>query len=142
MANDMNSVQLIGRLVREAELKSTQGGTSILRFSIAVNRRKKVQDQWTDEVSYFDIVLWGKAADSLKQYLNKGTQVAITGELHQSRWEQDGQQRSRVEIYANAVELLGKADGNTSGSQPTPAPQSSQTESFEEHFDDDKDIPF
>ena len=109
---DLNHVTLIGRLTRDAELKYTPGGLAISSFSIAVNRRRKNGDQWVDEVSYFDINLYGKPAESLKQYLTKGKQVAVDGELRQDRWEKDGQKFSRVSIVANNVQLLGgKSEG-------------------------------
>jgi single-strand DNA-binding protein len=110
---DLNHVTLIGRLTRDAELKYTPGGLAISSFSIAVNRRRKSGDQWIDEVSYFDINLYGKPAESLKQYLTKGKQVAVDGELRQDRWEKDGQNHSRIYIAANNVQLLG---GNTGSS--------------------------
>ena len=110
---DLNHVTLIGRLTRDAELKYTPGGLAISSFSIAVNRRRKNGDQWVDEVSYFDINLYGKPAESLKQYLTKGKQIAVDGELRQDRWEKDGQNHSRIYIAANNVQLLG---GNTGSS--------------------------
>lgn len=113
MANDINIVTLVGRLTRESELKYTSGGTAVCKFSLAVNRKKRSGDQWSDEVSYFDVVLWGKQGEALQQYLGKGKQVAVTGELRQNRWEQDGQSRSKVEVVANNLQLLG---GNTGGS--------------------------
>jgi len=110
---DLNSVNIIGRLTRDADLKYTSGGMAISNFSIAVNRRRKNGDQWVDEVSFFDINLFGKSAESLKQYLLKGKQVGICGELRQDRWEKDGQSHSRVYIVANDIQLLG---GNGTGS--------------------------
>ncbi|MDR1785045.1 MAG: single-stranded DNA-binding protein [Spirochaetaceae bacterium] len=115
--SDVNHVILIGRLTRDAELKYTAGGYPISNFAIAVNRRKKSGDQWVDEVSYFDITLFGKSAEALKQYLVKGKQVAVEGELRQDRWEQDGQPRSKVVIVANNVQLLGGGQ-STGGSGP------------------------
>jgi single-strand DNA-binding protein len=109
---DLNHVVLVGRLTRDAELKYTSGGQPVCKFSLAVNRRKKNGDQWVDEVSYFDIVLWGRQGEALNQYLVKGKQVGIDGELRQDRWEQDGQNRSRVEIVAMNLQLLG---GNSGG---------------------------
>ncbi|MGP1438651.1 MAG: single-stranded DNA-binding protein, partial [Treponema sp.] len=82
------------------------------KFSVAVNRRKKAGEEWVDEVSFFDVVFWGKMGESINQYLVKGKQVAVTGELRQNRWEQDGQPRSKVEIIANNLQLLGTAQGN------------------------------
>jgi single-strand DNA-binding protein len=104
---DINHVVLIGRLTRDAELKYTAGGQAVCKFSIAVNRRKKNGDQWEDEANFFDIVLWGKQGESLQSYLVKGKMVGVDGELRQDRWQQDGQNRSKVEIIANYIQLLG-----------------------------------
>jgi single-strand DNA-binding protein len=110
--SDLNHVVLIGRLTRDAELKYTAGGQAVCKFAVAVNRRRKNGDQWMDEANYFDIVLWGRQAEVLNQYLVKGKQVGLEGELRQDRWEQDGQNRSRVEIVATNLQLLG---GNSGG---------------------------
>ncbi len=143
MANDINHVVLVGRLTRDSELKYTNTGTAIGKFSIAVNRRKRSGDQWTDEVSYFDIVLWGKTAEALNQYLQKGKQIAVSGELRQNRWEQDGQNRSKVEIIANNVQLIGGMGGRNDGPESRPPAQDnppSDTGSYSDDFEDD--IPF
>lgn len=113
MAGDLNVIAIIGRLTRESELKYSQAGGAICRFSIAVNRRKRTADnRWEDEANFFDCVYFGKSAEGVNQFLEKGRQVSITGELHQSRWEQDGQPRSRVEIYVNSLQLLGGGSNN------------------------------
>jgi single-strand DNA-binding protein len=104
---DLNHVVLIGRLTREAELKYTAGGQAVCKFSIAVNRRRKNGDQWEDEANFFDIVVWGRQGESLHPYLVKGKMVGVDGELRQDRWQQDGQNRSKVEIVANYLQLLG-----------------------------------
>jgi single-strand DNA-binding protein len=110
---DLNHVSLIGRLTRDAELKYTSGGQAVCKFSIAVNRRKKNGDQWEDEANFFDIVVWGKQGESLHPYLVKGKMVGVDGELRQDRWQQDGQNRSKVEIVTNYLQLLG--GGSSSG---------------------------
>jgi single-strand DNA-binding protein len=111
---DLNHVVLIGRLTRDSELKYTANGQAVCKFSIAVNRRKKNGDQWVDEPNFFDIVLWGRQGETLNQYLVKGKLIGVDGELRQDRWEQDGQNRSKVEIVANNVQLLGGTSGNSS----------------------------
>jgi single-strand DNA-binding protein len=108
---DINHVILVGRLTRDAELKHTASGQPVCKFSIAVNRRKKTGEVWEDEANFFDIVLWGRQGESLNQYLIKGKQVAIDGELRQDRWDQDGQKRSKVEIVAGTLQLLGGGGG-------------------------------
>lgn len=118
---DVNHVILIGRLTRDAEIKYTSGGMAVCRFAIAVNKRRKDGDQWIEEANFFDIVLWGRAGESINQYLVKGKQVAVEGELHQNRWEQGGQSRSKVEINANNVQLLGGGQ-DTTGTASRSAP--------------------
>ncbi len=138
---DLNHVMLIGRLTRDAELKYTQNGFAISNFSIAVNRRRKNGDQWVDEVSYFEINLFGKSAESLKQYLLKGKQIAVDGELRQDRWEQDGQSRSKVIIVANNVQLLGGNTGSNQGSsfsrpeQPSNNGYQQQSNNFQNSYE-------
>ena len=115
MATDINSVVLIGRLTRDAELRYSNSGTAICKFSIANTYSRKTGDTWGEETNFFDAVLMGRRAEALHKYLVKGKQVGIKGELRQDRWEQDGQRRSRVEIWVNDVNLLGGGQGGGGG---------------------------
>lgn len=138
---NINSVVLTGRLTRDAELKYTNTGTAVCKFSIAVNRNVKSGDQWVDEASFFDIVLWGKRGEAINQYLLKGKEVAVLGELRQNRWEQDGQARSKIEVIANNIQFFGGS--GRGGGQQFEGPPSRNHDSNEmpsDHFDDD--IPF
>lgn len=156
---DVNIVVLVGRLTRDAELKYTNSGQSICRFSLAVNRSRKQGDQWVEEASFFDVDYWGKGGEAVNQYLVKGKQVAVEGELRQDRWEQDGQSRSKVIIAASNVQLLGSSGGGaSSGSggntanernesrapKPQPAPRVPAGDSGRGPATDDftDDIPF
>ena len=134
---DICRVTVIGRLTRDADLKYTASGLAVCKFSIAVNRSKKNGDQWENEASFFDIVLWGKQGESLSKYLAKGKSVAIDGELRQERWQQeDGQNRSRVIINANYIQLLGGGQQQNNNEQ---LPETSESAS---KYDNDDDIPF
>lgn len=151
MAHDINSVILVGRLTRDAELKYTNAGTALCKFSIAVNRKKKTGDQWTEEVSYFDVNIWGKHGEAVHQYLTKGQQVVVMGELRQNRWEQDGYARSKVEITAENIQLIGgknnsgQSHNNTSGfgaSQPSENAFTRASNKPQGTMDFEDDIPF
>jgi len=107
MAQDIMRVIGIGRVTRDAELKYTSAGMAVCKFSIAANSRVKSGDTWADEASFFDVTLFGKSGEALKQYLVKGKQVGVDGRLKQDRWEQDGQNRSKIYIIADSVQLLG-----------------------------------
>jgi single-strand DNA-binding protein len=125
MASDINSVILVGRLVRDAELKFTQSGTAIMRFSIASNFYAGKEND--EGVSYIDIDLWGKQAEAIERYMVKGKRVCVDGEIRQERWEKDGNARSKVFVKADRVQLL---DGGEDRNE-----QPKRTEAKEFHRD-------
>ncbi len=134
MAN-YNKVILMGNLTRDPEKRYTDGGTCIVNMGLAVNRRIKRKEEWVEEASFFDIVVFGNQAENCAKYLAKGRPVLVDGELQQRRWEaQDGSKRSKVEIIANRVQFLGGRGG--------PAPDSEAKRDEEPPPIDDDDIPF
>lgn len=150
--NDINHVIEVGRLTKDAQIKYTANGGAILNYSIAVNRSLKNGDQWNDEANFFDVVSYGKLAEALATFMTKGQQVAIEGYLKQDRWQQDGQNRSKIVIVAENIQLVG---GKKEGGEQTPASSSggfqpraaavnqSQPPLFAPHADDyPEDIPF
>ena len=123
MTNSLNSVSVIGNLVRDSVLKTFDNGNSVLNFTIAVNRSCKKGDSWEDEAYSFDIVYFSKSASKISQYLVKGQSVAVQGYLKQERWEKDGKKNSAVKIMADNLQLLGSRNqgnqGKTSQGEPT-----------------------
>lgn len=123
MATDLNKVILIGRLTRdlgsnEYDFAYLSNGTAKAVVSIAVNRSVKRGEEWSSDVSYFDVTIWGKTAENLKPYLMKGKQIAVEGYLKQDRWEKDGQRFSKITVIAESVQLLGgksENDGSNNG---------------------------
>lgn len=121
---DLNHIIVIGRITQdlgtdERSFGHTKGGTAKANISIAVNRSVKQGEQWTDEVSYFNVEVWGKTAENLKQHFVKGKQIAVAGYLKQDRWkDKDGRSRDRVYIVANNIQLLGgKSENQQTGNQ-------------------------
>lgn len=103
----INHVSVTGNLTRSPELRATQGGTPVLSFGIAVNdRRKNDAGQWEDVPNFFECVTFGNRATALSDILTKGMKVAVSGNLHYSSWEKDGQKHSKVDIIANEIELM------------------------------------
>jgi len=143
---DYNHWAGIGRLTRDAELKYLNTGTAVCNFSIAVNRSIPPKDdggEWKNEASFFDVQLWGKAAESKAPKLLKGKQVLVSGSLRQDRWEQDGKARSRVYIVAESIQPLAdgkKAGGAEEGCQESAAPGGEASPGAKDDFSDD--IPF
>ena len=146
---DINHVTLVGRLTRDAELKYTNSGQAVSNIGLAVNQRRRRDDQWVDEAHFFDCVVWGRTAEVLNQYLVKGKQVGIEGQLRQRRWEQEGRTRSIVEISVSNLQLLGgrndvaprEEPGAPPASRPSgPPPARAGGIPPADEFDDD--IPF
>ena len=108
---DINRVVLIGRLTHDLGSDDRSwgylpSGQALANVSIAVNRSKKSGDEWVDEVSYFDIAIFGKTAENLKPYLLKGKQIAVDGHLKQDRWkDDDGKMHSRIFIIAEHIDF-------------------------------------
>ncbi len=123
MASDINSVLFTGNLTRDMELSYTQGGLAVGKFALAVNRSVKKGEEWVDEVSFFDAVLFGKAAESLKQYLTKGKPITIVGSLKQDRWrdKETGKTRSAVHVIVEHIKLGGGGQGGQQGGYSAPA---------------------
>lgn len=108
----MNSVNLIGNLTRDPELR-TAGDTAVASLRLAVNGRRKVGDDWVDEPNYFNVTVWGRQAELAGQFLTRGRQIAVSGRLRWHEWETDAVnekgdrvKRQEVEIVAEHLDYL------------------------------------
>lgn len=135
---DINVVSVIGRLTKDAEVKTSQDGKNAWgTISIAVSERVRNGEKWEDRASYFEVKAGGPNYKSLAQYLTKGRQVAISGSLVQDRWEKNGQNYSMVRIRANSIELLQEPKNAAApASAPAPQPKPAQTGNGPENFQD------
>lgn len=118
MAN-LNKVLLLGNLTRDPEVRYTPKGTAVGDLGIAVNRR--VSDgngNWSDEVTFVDVTVWGTNAENAQKYLTKGRGVFIEGRLQMDTWEdkQSGQKRSKLKVVAEVLQFLPDGKGGTPGS--------------------------
>lgn len=137
-------------MTRSPELRSTASGTPVLSFGIAVNdRRKNASGQWEDVPNFFECVTFGNRATALSDILAKGMKVAVSGKLHYSSWEKDGQKHSKVDIIANEIELMQNRKPQQQGYQPQqqaqPAPQWNARQAYAEAPQSefyDEDLPF
>lgn len=138
--NDLNKIEIIGRLTKDIgnqDFAYISTGTAKLNISIASNQSQKRNGNWEDVASFFDVVIWGKTAENLKPYLTKGKQIAIVGHLMQDRWkDQNGNNRSKVYIVAEEVQLLGGNDKNAQKSESYNRQPEEQSSDFQE------DLPF
>lgn len=124
----INKVVVSGNLTRDPELRQA-GATPVLQFGIAVNDRVKDQSgEWIDKPNFFDVIVWGTRGEALARYLQKGSKVVISGRLRWSQWQtKEGDKRSKVEIVADDVEFMSKADA---GSQSSYSGPTSNAEAF------------
>lgn len=100
-----NFVSITGNLTRDPELAYTGGGQAYARFGIAQNRRykKKGSDDWTDDPNFFNVTVWGELAEHLADSVSKGDRVNVIGRLEWQKWEKDGEEKTAIQIVADAV---------------------------------------
>ncbi|MFZ8787242.1 single-stranded DNA-binding protein [Thermocrinis sp.] len=105
----LNKVLIIGNLVRDPVINFLPSGKQVVEFSIAYNRRFKVNDEWREETHFFDVRAYGRLAEDLGTRLFKGYMVVIEGSLRQDRWvDKEGRPQSKVRIIAHAVRIIRK----------------------------------
>ena len=116
--NSVNHVMVLGNLTRDPELRYTPSGTAVCQLGVALNRRWRDQaGELQQEVTFVDVTVWNKQAESVAQYLTKGRAVAIEGRLQLDTWEtESGERRSRLKVVAQRVTFLSSANGS-----PAPA---------------------
>ena len=109
----VNKVMLVGHLGRDPELRYTPSGTAVANFTLATN------DAWTDKsgekqerTEWHRIVVWGKQAEIVGEYLTKGKQVFVEGSLQTREWnDREGNKRQTTEVRAQRVIMLGRGEG-------------------------------
>jgi len=122
----LNKIMVIGNVGRDPEMRFTPNGKPVTNFSLATNRFYTASNgEQKKETEWFDVIAWGRQAESCNQVLTKGQRVYVEGRLGTRSWEgQDGQKRFKVEIHANLVIFL---DRRAAG-----APAEGETPEFEE----------
>lgn len=114
MAN-MNKVILIGNITRDPELSYLPSQTAVISLGMAINRKWKGKDgSQSEETCFIDLVAFGKQAETLKQYITKGSPLCIEGRLKLDTWKaQDGSNRSKHKVVIENFQFLGKAGDQT-----------------------------
>ena len=115
----MNKVFLIGRLTRDPELRYTGNNTAVASFTVAVNRTYTNQ-AGEREADFINVVVWRRQAESVKNYLSQGSQVAVEGRIQVRNYDdQNGQRRYVTEIVADSVEFIGSRRDNNNSQGPS-----------------------
>lgn len=123
--NDLNSVALVARLVRDPEVRHLPSGDPVLTMRVAFSTRMKMDDGWGDKSNFIDVTVFGRQAESLGNNLAKGRRIGVAGSLSWREWQtKEGEKRQAVSIIARDVHYL---DSRLDGEAPAPssAPKSS-----------------
>lgn len=132
----MNNVSLVGRLTRDPEVRDTQSGMKVAKFTLAIDRPfSKGEEKQTD---FPRVVCFDRTAEKVEQYLNKGRQVAITGRIQTGSYtKQDGTKVYTTDVIADRVEFLG---GKNESGNSAPVEEYPGFHAYDD--DDESDIPF
>ncbi|MFA4986544.1 MAG: single-stranded DNA-binding protein [Candidatus Brocadiia bacterium] len=126
-----NKVILLGNCVREPELRYTPQGTAVTDFRLAVNRVFGTGESRKQETLFIDVQAWGKTAETLSRYLQKGTSVLVEGRLVLDQWESNGEKRQKIKVVAESFQFVssrssaagGEAKGAEGEATPPPSPE-------------------
>lgn len=144
----MNMVALVGRMVRDPELRTTSSGNVTTRFTLAVTRDYKNKSSGEYESDFPTIVAWGKTAEYICKYFKKGNRVSVVGSLRTGSYEKDGQKIYTTEIEASKVGLeesrpkSSQDDTAPSANNQTSAAQEAPSQSASDEFDNLDDFNF
>ena len=137
----MNTINLIGNICNDLELKTTQSGKNVLNFNLAVKRPFT-----KDTTDFIPMVAWGQNADFLGKYGHKGSKVAVSGTLTTRKYQdKDGNNRTAYEVVCDSVELVGGKTDNEEAQQtyiPDAYKPTEDAPKFEEINTDDAMLPF
>lgn len=110
----INRVILVGRLTKDPELRKTQNGTSVVSYTMAVNRR--IQTPGQPDADFINCVAWNKTADLMAQYLHKGSLIGIEGRIQTRSYDnQQGQRVYVTEVVTDSVQFLEPKNSNNTG---------------------------
>jgi single-strand DNA-binding protein len=142
----VNKAILVGNLGRDAEIRFTAGGTAVATVSLATTERFTDRDgQKREETEWHRVVIWGKTAESLQEYLTKGKQIYVEGRIQTREWTNKEQQKQKTtEIKADRVVLLSSGPGGGGGPRPSRDRQMDESGPADMSVDApaDDDIPF
>lgn len=102
----LNQVQLIGNLTKDPELKQTKSGNSVVTFTIATSRSVKSGDVWDEETDFHNVIIWGKLAETVQQYVSKGQKLFVTGRLQNRSYDKDGIKRYVTEVVGTDIVFM------------------------------------
>ena len=109
---NLNKVIIIGRMVRNPELKKVPSGASVSSFAVATSRTYKDKaGAKQEETEFHNVVAWGRTAEVIHQYVKKGQIIMIEGRIQTRSWEKDGEKKYRTEIMAETMQMGPKVAG-------------------------------
>jgi single-strand DNA-binding protein len=115
----LNKAMIYGNLTRDPEMKALPSGMNVTSFSLATNRRYKDRDgNYQDAVDYHNITVFGRQAETVNQYLKKGSATYVEGRLQTRSWDKDGVKHYRTEVVADRVQFGPKGSGDGGGAAP------------------------
>lgn len=122
MGSSLNKVILLGIVTRDPDIRKTGSGTTVCNFGIVMNRKyTTAKDEVKDETTHVDVMVFGKTAENVAQYIGKGSTVLIDGRLHLDQWETKDnppQQRSKLIVIGERVQFIGSRHDSKEGSVP------------------------
>ena len=142
----LNKVFLAGNLTRDPEVRYLPSGMAVAEMGLAVNERYKdsTTDEWKEKAVFVDLVAWGRQAETVKDYLSKGSGILVEGRLQLDQWEtKQGEKRSRLRVNVSRLQMLdSKRTASATAGKVQPDTNSAGAEQAAGDVDNEEDLPF
>lgn len=152
MFGDLNRAEIIGNITNDLQVRYTGNGSAVVSFGVATNRSYKMGDEWKDETTFHNVVIWGNQAEQIAQRARKGTRIFIAGRLQTRTWDDaDGKKNYKTEIVSDTVILLDRyergpmdsaAASKTYNNEEQPKAKRSKAKPKDDSVIDPDDLPF
>ena len=136
----LNNAVIMGRICNDLELRKTQSGVSVTRFTVAVDRAYKQGEE--RKADFINVIAWRSTSEFICKYFKKGSMIAIQGSIETGSYEKDGVKRNTFEIVADNVSFCGSKNDGQGGNSSQNEPQATESAYDIDYDDSDSDLPF
>lgn len=133
----MNSVNIIGNMTGDIEIKQISDNFSVGKFSIGLNKKIKKNGEYVDKPQFFEVTAYNKTAENIAKFFGRGSKIGISGELDFESWENDKGKQSKITIICHEFTFIDKK--NDTGVK---TPQKQKTNELPEIIIEEQEIPF
>ena len=140
--NGLNRITLMGNITRDLELRYTMNKKAFSQFSVACNYQRKVGENYEDAVDFIPCVVWGRLAETISKYLQKGSPIYLEGKFKTRTYEKNGEKRYVSDVYVDSIRFIGGVKKGIDHSTVTLDETTVFSDEWNEELPPDQELPY